>query len=323
MTRVWGDVILTTESLKDPLNVPQLGRSKEEDVLNFCIADLKRAVPLLTFSADKSVASKGAAWGILAHIYAWKHDYANAGKYCDSIINSNDYAMEGVDNYLNIWKGNSDESIFELNMKYNAVSNEASGSFFGRFLHDPIIKGKGSNSSWQINEDVAYYELYDTTIDLRSLQIIGNRTTGDLSLMKYTNVNYYDPNSPSSYVVDNNLVLLRLADIYLLKAESLFKTSNEGGARTALNVVKNRAGLPSSTNAGADLWDEILEERRRELIGEGCNAYDFIRMEMLGAYFSSYIPERIAKKGYYWPLNMRLLLPQAPLLTQNEWWKNH
>jgi hypothetical protein len=37
----------------------------------------------------------------------------------------------------------------------------------------------------------------------------------------------------------------------------------------------------------------------------------------------AYTQERISKKGYYWPLNMRTLLPQDPLLTQNEWWKNH
>jgi starch-binding outer membrane protein, SusD/RagB family len=323
MTRVWGDVILTTESLKDPLNVPQLGRSKEADVLNYCINDLKNAASLLDFSAEKSEASKGAVWALLAHIYAWNHDYTTASKYCDSVILSNQYALEPVDNYLNIWKGNSQESIFELNMKYDALNNEATDYFFGRFLHDPMIKGKESKDSWQINTNVAFGELFDISVDMRALQIIDDVNSSEPSLLKYAGVNYYDPNDPKVYVVSNNLVLLRLADIYLLKSESLFKNGDMAGALDALNVVKNRAGLESSTSADEALWDEILEERRRELIGEGCNAYDFIRMGKLNEYFSSFPPERIEKKGYYWPLDMRTLLPQAPLLTQNEWWKNH
>ena len=318
MTRVWGDVILTTESLKDPLNVPQLGRSKEADVLNYCINDLKKAAPLLAFTDDKSTANKGAAWALLAHIYAWKHDYTNAAIYCDSVINSNRYLLEDISQYEYIWKGNSQESIFELNMKYDAVNNEATDYFFGIFLHEPFIKDKTSNSSWQINEDVVYNELYDTTQDLRPAKIFSGS-----SLIKYAGINYYDPNKPTSFVINNNLVLLRLADIYLLKAEALFKTGNIAEAQNALNMVKTRAGLEPSANTGDDLWDEILEERRRELIGEGSNAYDFIRMQKLGEYFSDFTPERIALKGYYWPLDMRALLPQAPLLTQNEWWKNH
>jgi starch-binding outer membrane protein, SusD/RagB family len=322
MTRIWGGVIMTTESLKDPLNVPQLGRSTETEVLDYCLQDLKTASPLLEMGGDKSYASKGSAWGLMAHIYAWKKDYANAEKYADSVINSGLYSLVGVDNYTDIWKGNSEESIFELNMKYSAQQNEANGSFFGRFLHDPYIQGKGANSSWQISDD-AYYGLFDDPDDIRAQKIIGNVTSGDFTLLKYATVNYYDANSPWLYVVDNNLVLLRLADIYLLKAEAAFKRGNEATARSFTNQVKARAGIAATSETGTALWDEILTERRRELIGEGCNFYDIIRMGSLTAYFGFYSQERIDKKGYNWPLNMRTLMPQAPLLTQNEWWKNH
>lgn len=323
MTRVWGDVILTTESLKDPLNVPSLGRTKESEVLDYCIADLQKAITLLEYSDDKSVASKGAAWALLAHIYAWKHDYPNALTNCNNVINSNDYSLETADTYKNIWQGNSTESLFEINMKYNAVSNEATDYFFSRFLYGPYIKDKESHSAWMVNPDVAFGELYTDTADIRLKTIISDPNSSEPMLLKYNKVNYYDPNAPSTYVVDNNLVMLRLADIYLLKAEAAFKTGDETTALEALNVVKDRAAITASVNTGADLWDEILEERRRELIGEGVNAYDFIRMEKLGEYFSAFTPDRIEKKGYYWPLDMRTLLPQAPLLTQNEWWKNH
>ena len=92
--------------------------------------------------------------GPLAHIYAWKHDYANASKYCDSVINSGQYQLEDIDNYENIWAGQSEESIFELNMLYDADNNEATDYFFGRFLHDPLIKNKTAYTSWLVNTDL-------------------------------------------------------------------------------------------------------------------------------------------------------------------------
>ena len=324
ITRVWGDPVLTKESLKDPLTVQPIGRSKEADVLNYCIEDLKAAAQALDFDNDgatkKVRADKGAAWAMLAQVYAWQHDYANAGKYCDSIINSGQYHLQDIGSYEQIWAGQNDESIFELNMRYNANSNEGSDDFFGRFLSDPLIKDKQKYKSWVVNSDLTGSLFPDPVVDKRFDKIFK-----DGSLMKYANVNYYDPNAqPTVFVVDNNLVLERLAGIYLLKAEAALKQGDEGGALLALNIVKQRAGLDPSTNTGDALYEEILEERYRELYGEGSIGFDLIRMQKLNERFGdSFGPERIQKKGYYWPLDMRKLLPQDALLTQNEWWKNN
>lgn len=329
LTRIWGDPVLTKESLKDPLSVQPIARSSEEDVLNYCIEDLKQAAALLDFNTGTAIskirADKGAAWALLAHVYAWKHDYKEAAKYCDSVINSGQYQLEDVSNYENIWAGQSQESIFELNMLYNADNNEATDYFFGRFLHDPLIKNKDAYTAWLVNTDLTGYLFPDPAADKRYDKIIGLQQTGDPVLIKYANVKYYDPtNRPDAYVLNNNLVLLRLADIYLLKAEAASKNGDDGTAQQALNVVKERAGLDPSVNTGDDLFNEILEERFRELYGEGCLAYDLIRMGKLEYWLpDSFTPDRIAKKGYYWPLDMRKLLRQDPLLTQNEWWKNH
>ncbi|MNT97309.1 SusD family protein [compost metagenome] len=70
------------------------------------------------------------------------------------------------------------------------------------------------------------------------------------------------------------------------------------------------------------LLKEIFLERRRELIGEGTIQFDLIRMELLEE-MNNYNTDRIALQGYYWPLNMRALLPQNESLTQNPYWRNH
>ncbi|GAO42146.1 RagB/SusD family nutrient uptake outer membrane protein [Flavihumibacter petaseus] len=326
ITRVWGDPVVTTESLKDPLTVQPVPRTPEDEALSFCIEDLKKAVELLPSIQDsykdKTAASKGAAQTLLAQVYAWKHDYANASVYCDAVINSGDYALESGENFSQIFQGNSTESILESFMKHDDANKEGSADFFGIFLHDPLIKDKEAYVSWGPNYDLTEW-LYDKEKDKRFSQTFGDYD-GDGYLKKYANVDYYDPSQETVYVVDNNLVMMRYADVLLLKSEAAYKTGDEGLSLQLLNQIKERAGLDAVNISGEELWDEIMNERYREFYGEGIIAYDLIRMDQLKVWFTDqYSEERLQKKGYYWPLDMRTLLPQDPLLTQNEWWKNH
>lgn len=327
MIRVWGDPVLTRESLKDPLNIPPRARTSEAEALDFCIQDLLKAADLMQLNHERVKADKGAAWALLAHIYAWKHDYANARIYCDKVINEGGYSLQPMDSYDEIWKGGSDESIFELFMKYDRANNEASSDFFNAFLFAPVIRDKNINSAWSVNTTYAR-DLYGSGPDDRDSAIfVANGS--NYMLAKYATINYYDANRPNTYVVDNNLVLLRLADIYLLKAEAAVVLGDVPAARDAVNEVRERANATLLTSSTPCNMDTVIKERRKELYGEGCLAYDNIRMVLTNPTYSGiYLPafysaERIAKKGYYWPLNMRALLPQNELLTQNEWWKNH
>lgn len=323
ISRVWGDVILTTESFKDPLNIPALPRTEEAKTLDFCLKDLTAATSLLNYDQDKTHAGKGSVLSLTANIYAWKHDYVKTQLYCDSVITSSRFQLETVADYNKIWAGNSKESIFELNMLYNPIgSKESSPDFFNVFVSDPIIKDRGTNKIWSA-DDISYDLFYDT--ESRYDHIFTTASDGyTVLLTKYTNVNYYDPNDKTNYVVSNNLVLERLADIYLLRAEARFKNNNPSGALADLNFIKQRAELADFNGSGEDIFNEILDERRRELLGEGYNAFDIIRMGKLQYLFpDAYSNNRIAQKGYFWPLNMRVLAKQNPLLTQNEWWKGH
>lgn len=323
MARTWGDPILVKESFKEPGNVPSLGRSPESETLDFCLEDLAVALDILDEGTTSVYANKGAAHALLAQIYAWKHDYVNAERYCDEVINGGGYTLEDVQTYKNIWKGNSNENIFELFMQFDPVSNEATDGFFNVFLAEPYIRNRQLAAVFHVGENIR--NLFSEG-DLRYPQVI-EPVFGESAhiLIKYDNVDYYDPNNVNTYVVSNNLVLIRLADIILLRAEARFKNGNEGGALVDLNTIRSRAGLNDFVGTGGQpLFEEIVDERRRELIGEGIFAYDAIRMEQLERLFpNSYTAARIAQKGYYWPLDLNALLPQAPLLTQNEWWRSN
>ncbi|HNB62384.1 MAG TPA: RagB/SusD family nutrient uptake outer membrane protein, partial [Saprospiraceae bacterium] len=78
-----------------------------------------------------------------------------------------------------------------------------------------------------------------------------------------------------------NQIFLRLADIYLLKAEALTELGqldNVSGAQYYVNLVRSRVSLTPTTATTADaLRTAIANERRLELAFEGHRWYDLKR----------------------------------------------
>ncbi len=79
-------------------------------------------------------------------------------------------------------------------------------------------------------------------------------------------------------------ILVRLAEIYLNKAEALYKLGRSADAITVLNELRSHRDVPPYTQGDAvsgrgktDLLDVILDERRLELAYEGHRALDVFR----------------------------------------------
>ncbi|SFN73777.1 Starch-binding associating with outer membrane [Chitinophaga sp. YR627] len=73
---------------------------------------------------------------------------------------------------------------------------------------------------------------------------------------------------------NNDYVFLRYADVLLMKAEALLRTSKAGDALTIVNDI--RAHRKASTWTSIDL-DKLIDERGRELYWEGWRREDLIR----------------------------------------------
>jgi starch-binding outer membrane protein, SusD/RagB family len=74
----------------------------------------------------------------------------------------------------------------------------------------------------------------------------------------------------------NNWITLRLAEMYLIKAESEFELGNYENAATALNATRERAGI-SLVDEGTITLDHVRTERRSELAFEGHRYWDLRR----------------------------------------------
>lgn len=74
-----------------------------------------------------------------------------------------------------------------------------------------------------------------------------------------------------------NWIWIRMAELYLNKAEALYHIGDEEGARDAVNEVRNRAGMPDITSTGSQLLEDIKHERRIELVFEEHRYFDVRR----------------------------------------------
>jgi len=143
----------------------------------------------------------------------------------------------------------------------------------------------------------------------------GYSSSADIDLLiKYSDVGYKTVSEP---YIESNLIIYRLADIYLLKAEALNALARDPEAQTAINVVKVRANTGGTSAVGNLLKIEIMNERVRELAGEGQNFFDGVRMNRSPVWMTD---ARKALKGWRWPI-ANSILQNNNLINQTEFWK--
>lgn len=73
---------------------------------------------------------------------------------------------------------------------------------------------------------------------------------------------------------DTDYIVFRLGEIYLNFAEAAFHLGKTGEALDAINIIRDRAGMPART---ALTWDNIMQERQVELFAEDHRYWDLRR----------------------------------------------
>jgi hypothetical protein len=106
-------------------------------------------------------------------------------------------------------------------------------------------------------------------------------TPGRFIFKKWTA--WWSPNGCTMYggneeARDNNLRVMRFAEVLLLHAEACLQTSDPGGAMSDINRIRVRAGLPEKQLTDNEaIWSELRKQKLLEFCGENLRWYDLIR----------------------------------------------
>ncbi|MBC7508664.1 MAG: RagB/SusD family nutrient uptake outer membrane protein [Ferruginibacter sp.] len=274
----------------------QIPRDKVSVVYNQVIKDLTEAEAKLP-ATNGFFASKYSAAAMLARVYLQKGDYAKARDAADRVIKSGKFKLT---------QANADGIIEEfLYTRAKAVDNTSEDVFAIQV-----------NTTSGVNTFQTFYSVLgrgDITLNNPHFQLF---ESNDLRLNLF-----YDDGQGSIYSTkfDNlygNVHIIRLAEMYLIRAEANNRLSTSVGAtpQADVNTIRNRAGLASLTTVTID---DILKERKIELSFEGFTLHDIKRLGVSTGFFTGGggLPFTSPKLIFPIPKRDRIVNPK---LTQNE-----
>lgn len=111
---------------------------------------------------------------------------------------------------------------------------------------------------------------------------------------------FTDPSIPCVYLVDEiqaNWILIRYAEVLLNYAEAQIALGNEEEARTYINAVRERVGMPPTNASGADLVEMYRNERTVELGMEEHRYFDIRRWKIAEDVLNGYVHKMTIEKN--------------------------
>ncbi len=285
----------------------QLPQDSVAGVYAQIVADLEDAQQVLPPTYVTSAAEAGArtrpnrfaAMALLARVWLYRGQWALAEQEADGVIGSGLYRLEpGLDS---VFISSSREAIWQL-QPVNATLETAEAAAF--------VPRPGLRPAFALTGE--WLGVVEPS-DLR------RAFWTDSVVVGHTNYFYpykYKLTGPSPVDTEYNMVL-RLAEVYLIRAEARAQQGNIAGAQADLDSVRARAGLPA-TGAGdlPSLLIAILHERQVELVAEwGHRWLDLKRMGMADAVLGSEKPGWVGTDTLY-PIPAQEL-GANPKLVQN------
>jgi starch-binding outer membrane protein, SusD/RagB family len=316
LANLYGDIPLVT-GIDYTIN-SVMSRTSRAEIWKYIIFDLKESQDLLSDQyLDASILNttsarvrptKWAATALLARVYLFCNDWANAELEATKIINNT--SSFSLPDLNNVFLKNSLEAIWQL-QPVNSRQNTQDARLF-------ILPSSGptSNLNNPVFLNTSLLNSFEND-DLRYTSWIKNITAGST---KYYFPYKYKLNALNA-PVNEYLMVLRLGEQYLIRAEARAQQGNISGAQNDLNVIRARAGLAITTASNKqELLTTILHERQVELFSEW--GHRWLDLKRTNSIDSVMISETAKKGGIWSPYKAWYPIPQSdlnlnPNLVQN------
>jgi len=243
------------------------------------VADLKAAETLLPKAKSNGFINYYANKAIQARVHLFMNNYGEALAAAEDVINNGGYTLYTPANWVDSWtKQFGSESIFELGVFQNE-GDQGTGSL-GFYLRR---KGHGASTVLGFYGASDYFlnRLKQDPTDVRwgimDADEISTPAAPRLgSLYKYSGSTSLAGDGKSTNTAVN-IKVIRSSEMYLIAAEAAFLQGTPDKAATYLNAIRRRSPALAPATAETVTLDMILDERSKELFGEGHRFFDMIR----------------------------------------------
>lgn len=334
LVRAYGDVPLRLKIPADAsqYNIPRSPKAAVYAQIEQDLTDAATTLPATYASADLGRATKGAALGMHAKVAMYQKKWADVLNYTNQVIALGYSLYPDFEQGFRTNHENNVESVFEIQSELLPGNPDASTSQYSQV--QGVAGGGVVGGGWGFNNpSAALAAAFETGDPRRDGTIIFRGETtpeGDVIPNGVVNPMY----NQKSYVpfsmfvsgfnegVQQNIRVLRFADVLLMNAEAANETNNPGLALISLNKVRARARganagiLPDVTTTDqAALRTAIYKERQVELAMESDRYFDVIRQGRGAEVFG---PKGWkANKNEVWPVPQTEIDLSGNLLTQN------
>lgn len=213
--------------------------------------------------------------GLLARVYLDQGKWKEAAEH--AVLARNGYPLAAASTLLNGFVDKTSEWIWTLAYR----SDDNTGYIQIASFQEPYDIGYSTFRATR-----SFIDLFSDN-DIRKSQFFVNKSkvqTGAGNALQRDGLEF----SRDGYLMnkfyfrsswDCNVPMIRSAEMFLIEAEAESEQNHDDLAQAALFEVQKRAitGAVKSTNTGTALKNEIKDERRKELYGEGFRLYDITR----------------------------------------------
>ncbi len=243
----------------EELNVP---REPMEKVYGQIFDDLEYAKGHIRQEVTRGLASKAAVLALQARANLYFHSITGEDNLLDDAAEAatrviEEFGLALEPSFATLFNDTpNSESIFEVDF------SEQDRNRLAEYFFPTALSGRREFSPTE-----KLYDLYHENDERRDASIA--LEADDLYGIKYSDIE----------TGADNVYVLRLAEMYLIRAEALALQGQETGlARDDLNAVLVRAGLdPADTTDPAALLDLVHETRQLEFAFEGHRWFDLVR----------------------------------------------
>ena len=248
-------VPIVTSAVSDAPQIEYPSRNTAQEVYDFVVLDLMTAINLLP-EDNSFYADKYAAQALIARVYLQMGKFPEARDAANDVIANSKYSLTA--DYPSAFnnESNSTEDVFAWQITTQDGQNDMTTFWATR-------KYGGRSLTGDVTIETPYFNNFSDPNDQRSKFFYdGNGTRLSTKWQnQFANVPY-----------------IRLAEMYLIRAEANFRLGTELGAKpiTDINTIRNRS---TATPFNSVTLDVIISERKRELAFEDVTLHDAKRLQ--------------------------------------------